>query len=145
MSKTNGKRNGKANGKADKPVEQVVTGAIRDDHGRLLPGSRLNPEGARISHAAVVRAELHALLDEPSTDAKGKRTKLRQFLDVMFERATKGDMAAAKLIMDRILPATLKADINVSGMSSVQALDVFTVMASDYANQGRLPDLSHRS
>jgi hypothetical protein len=93
----------------------------------------------------MVRAELQALLDEPSTDAEDKRTKLRQFLDVMFERATKGDMAAAKLIMDRILPATLKADIQVSGMSSAQAIDVFTVMASDYANQGRLPDLSHGS
>lgn len=134
----------KTNGKAGDPPSTGEAGVFRDEAGRILPGSQLNPAGARKSYAAQVRVRLNGILDAVDTDDEDKRERLDVLLLSVYARAVKGDMAAAKLILDRVYPATLQIDANVTGMTSTRTLDVFDCMAADYVKAGRLPDLTDR-
>jgi hypothetical protein len=74
-----------------------------------------------------------------------ERSRIEILLRAVYERAIEGDMQAAKVLLDRLIPATLQADINVSGMTAVQALGVFEIMAEEYSKAGRLPELPDRT
>jgi len=115
----------------------------------VLPGEVLNPGGRKPGYVARVRARLHEMLDEVDAadgdDAKAAKVKrLDALLLTVYERAVAGDMVAAKLILDRVLPVSIHADVNVSGMQSSAVLEVFQVLAADYVSQGRMPELPGR-
>lgn len=137
MSKTNGKRNGRAQ-------QAGARDDGRDAKGHFLPGVSGNPTGSKAGYATKVRRQLQAILEEQTTDTE-TRSKLDILLRSVYAKAVKGDMVAAKLILDRIFPATLQADVNVSGMSAGRVLDVFDRMANHFVSMGELPDIVERN
>ena len=66
----------------------------RDDRGRILPGSTLNPKGkpkGSLSKAVALRNGLAADLPE--------------ILEAVVRQAKAGDLQAARLVLDRVMPA----------------------------------------
>jgi hypothetical protein len=82
--------------------------------------------------------QLQTILDEPATPTE-QRTKLEILLRALYAKAVKGDMVAARLILERVLPATFEADISAVGMQADQVLDVIACLGEDYVQNGRLP------
>lgn len=134
MSKTNGK----GNGKAPDPSGTESDGVTRDARGLILPGSNLNPEGGRRGYAAQVRARLHTMLEDPDTDDDDKRTRLSVLLLSVYDRAVKGDMQAAKLILDRVMPATSHHIVEDIGMTPAGVGGVIAILRADLVKAGRL-------
>lgn len=124
----------------DRPDEQDAAREIvqRSPNGHYMPGQSGNPTGQKNGYASKVRRELQSILDEKATE-KETRTKLNILLRSVFARAVNGDMMAARIILDRVLPVTVQADVSMSGMAPTQVLGVFEVMAAEYARDGRLP------
>lgn len=125
------------------PAQQGAPGEsapdVRDTKGRFAPGQSGNPSGQKRGYASRARKALQAILEEPATD-KDSRTKLDIFWRAVYARAvTKGDMAAARLIAERILPASFEADVSMAGMTADGVLDVIGCMGEDYVRDGRLP------
>ena len=137
MSKTNGKRNGKPDlqAKAGKDGRTIT--------GQFLPGVSGNPRGGQRGYLTIARESLQAILDQ-KISAKNKRTRLDTFWEDVLSHSAKGNAGAMRLIAERIYPATLQIDANVTGMAATQTLAVFDCMAADYVKAGRLPDLSDR-
>lgn len=144
MSGTNGKRNGKAKGKVPDPDTKDSAG-VRDELGRIRPGHTLNREGGRRTHLVICRETLQQIIDAPVSEAD-KRSRLEAFWLNLFERSMKGDGVCSKILADRLLPATIKADLNVvGGMPAVQVVDIFALIGEDYVKAGRLQELTHGS
>lgn len=120
MPKKNGKANGKAPGNGT--LAPMASDSQRNELGQLLPGAVINPEGGRRGYAAQVRAELQEIMEHP-IEGTEKATRLSEFLLKLYDRAMKGDMTAAKLILDRILPATIQADIRVDGLTAPESIN----------------------
>lgn len=76
--------------------------AERDERGRFLPG---NPGGPGNPHARQV-AQLRAALLEAVTPED-----VREIIGVVVEAARGGDLAAAKLLFDRLLGPPVEADL----------------------------------
>lgn len=76
--------------------------ADRDARGRFAPG---NPGGPGNPHARQV-ARLRAALLEAVTPAD-----VREIIAVVVEAARGGDLAAAKLLFDRLLGPPVEADL----------------------------------
>lgn len=141
MSKTNGKANGRKNGNPQSRDKSGNGEAIqRRGDGTFLKGFTANP-GGKPRAATQMRDMVLRLLEEQGEDGIPQAEKLMR---AVIQRAIEGDDHAAKLILDRVWPATLQVDANVTGMASTQALAVFDLMAADYAKAGRLPELTDR-
>lgn len=123
------------------PVEQSASEATESSRirGRFAPGHSGNPTGQKRGYASKVRKALQKILDEPEPDQE-KRTKLDTFWRAIYAKSIKGDMAAARLIAERILPASFEADVNMAGMAAEGVLDVIGCIGEDYVRDGRLPD-----
>lgn len=141
MSKTNGKRNGRKNGK---PAAQASAGTPeRLPNGQFPPGVSGNPRGVQAQFAAQFRKQLHEFAAQPISE-EDTRSHCAALIEATFERALKGDMHAAKVLFDRLIPATLQAELSVQGLGSEAVVDVFGCMMQDYAAAGRLPELTSR-
>ncbi len=135
MSKTNGQGNGKAN-----PDSKADAGPIRDELGRIRKGHTLNREGGRRTHLVLCRETLQAIMDAPVSDAD-KRPRIEAFWLNLFERSMEGDGTCSKILADRLLPATIKADVNVTGMTPGGVGGVISIMRAEYVKRGNLESL----
>ena len=138
MSKTNGKSNGRG-----KP--STGDGKSRDDGrdtlGQFAPGVSGNPGGRPSSVAKLLFERAVKILESKGEDGIQESERL---LRALVDRGCRGDTAAAKLILDRLWPATTFVDANIAGMTAEHARSVFDVLAEDYVRDGRLPDLTDR-
>ena len=143
MSGTNGKGNGKAkrngNGTPEKPMSLEPVGIERDELGRVKPGQVLNPHGGRNRFAVQVMAGIRSLLEETTGKGDDDRTKLRALVESLYDRAIEGDNYAAKLILERVCPATIQAEIDVTGIGSDRAGIVFDQLGRFFTDRGELP------
>ncbi len=141
MSKTNGKRNGRKNGKPEKQAEAGAT--ARNAKGQFPAGVSGNPRGMQTKFATRFRQQLHEFA-EANMAEDDERSRVSVLLQTTFDKALAGDMYAMKLLWDRLMPATLQAELNVQGLGSEVVVDVFGCMMQDYAAAGRLPELTSR-
>lgn len=137
MSKTNGKKNGKPENKNKSGNGEDIQ---RRGDGTFQKGFSGNA-GGKPRAATRMRDMVLRLLEEE--DEHGV-TAAENMMRAIIERATKDDDHAAKLVLDRVWPATLLADVNVTGMVAPQTLAIFDCLAADYVKAGRLPDLTDR-
>lgn len=142
MSKTNGKRNGRKNGK---PAAKAEAGrSERLPNGQFPPGVSGNPRGLQAQFSARFRRQLHEFAAEP-VSKEDVRSRCAALIEATFEQAMAGDMQATKVLFDRLIPATLQAELSIQGVGAEAAVDVFGCMMQDYATAGRLPELTARS
>lgn len=122
-------------------VEQAaIGGVVRGERGRYAPGHSGNPTGQKRGFASRARKALQKILDEPATADKDGPTKMDEFWRTVYTQSVKkGDMVAARLIAERILPAAFEADISMSGMGAGEVVDIIGCLGEDYARDGRLP------
>lgn len=141
MSKTNGKRNGRKNGKPEKtPKTGGPDLATRTPEGKFLPGISGNPGGRPKVARAMLELAIRLLQEQGENNMDQAEVLVRAIL----QRAIEGDDVAAKLILDRVWPATIQADISVTGMAAEHTLGIFDRLSEDYAAAGRLPELTNR-
>ncbi len=138
MSKTNGKRNGKAETDLAK---LAAARNPRNEKGQLMPGSSLNPEGARRGHAAKWRARLNELLEGPVSGDE-EQTQMDSLLWVAIEAARGGDAQFMKLVWDRVMPATSHHTVEDVGLTPGGVGGVIGLLRAEYVRTGvlGLPD-----
>ena len=116
-------------------------GSNRDSLGRFPKGVSGNPRGVPPGprYSTFVRDRLRALLAEHADTGDEKPlSKLDALLERVILEVISGNMHAAKLVLERILPAGVVADINVSGPTGSRVLEVFQAINVEMIEKGRL-------
>jgi hypothetical protein len=87
----------------DKPLEGEL---VRDDKGRFLKGTSGNPAGkpkGSKNHLVALRRNTEVALREYMSTPENAKKALKA-LDALFTQAADGELAAMKLLFDKILP-----------------------------------------
>lgn len=102
----------------------------RDHRGQFKPGTSGNPEGRPRSDNAALRAQL----------AKGAEDVLKAILTA----ATQGDMQAAKIVIDRILPPIKAAaqPVRLDLPDTASPLDTARAIITATASGAMPPDIA---
>lgn len=114
-------------------IPQNHDDARRDAAGRWLPGVSGNPGGKEpgIHFRTMVRERVKKLGRTP-TEA------MEDVFDALFERATKGDVAACKILIERMCEdEAIQVDVRTSGHSMTDEQLVAAVQAAFEAAKRR--------
>jgi hypothetical protein len=87
----------------DKPLEGEL---VRDDKGRFLKGQSGNPAGRKKgsrNHIVALRESTEIALREYMSTPENAKKALKA-MDALFEQAAQGEIAAIKLLLDKVLP-----------------------------------------
>lgn len=121
--------------KSQKARGQGTAGPSRKSNGTWAKGVSGNPSGGVKQYAARVRKAIRDCLEATNDEQK---TNLDMLIASVLKDAMDGNMHAAKLILDRVCPAGIEADINVTGITGGQVRSTFDALRRTAIASGTL-------
>lgn len=119
---------------------QVTSDAgTRDGNGRFKPGHTGNPGGRPSSTAREFHDRAMKLLRAKGEDGVEEAERLIQGL---IRLGVEGNVQAAKLILDRVWPATNVIDATVTdGITAEEGRDTLAAWRRQFVSTGEIPEL----